>query len=156
MKFSELPERRANSIASFFLKVAEIKSAESQEISRAGLQLLVIGNGAGILVLATFMGVIVQKGDSLSDLISPLIAFLVGATLGALMYIPLIAVASDAASHLGTTIEKFFNDQIELEELQGYSLTKRGKFVVNGLLLLSILCFVVGVVLGVIALYGRA
>jgi hypothetical protein len=136
--------------------VAEIKSAESQEISRAGLQLLVIGNGAGILVLATFMGVIVQKGDSLSDLISSLIAFLVGATSGALMYVPLIAVASDAASHLGTTIEKFFNDQIELEELQGYSLNKRGKLVVNGLLLLSILCFVVGVVLGVLALYGRA
>lgn len=156
MKFSELPERRANAIASLFLKVAEIKSAESQEISRAGLQLLVIGNGAGILVLATFMGVIVQKGDSLSDLISSLIAFLVGATSGALMYVPLIAVASDAASHLGTTIEKFFNDQIELEELQGYSLNKRGKLVVNGLLLLSILCFVVGVVLGVLALYGRA
>jgi len=155
MKYSELPERNAAAIAAFYLKVAEIKANESQEISRAGLKLLVLGNGAGVLILATFMGVIVQEGDSLSDLITPLVWFLVGATLGALIYIPLIAVAHDAANHLGTSIENFFRDQIELEELRSYGLTKRGTRIVNGMLVLSILCFVTGVILCVSALYGR-
>lgn len=155
MKFSQLPERHANAIAEFYLKVAEIKAAESQGLSRSGLQMLVIGNGAGIAVLATFMGVIVQKGESLSDLIAPLTAFLAGATVAALMYLPLIQVARDAANHIGTSIEAFFRDQMELEELKGYGLSKIGNVLVNGMLLSSIVCFVVGIVLCVIALNGR-
>lgn len=111
MRFSQLPERQANAIAEFYLKVAEIKAAESQDLSRSGLQMLVIGNGAGIAVLTTFMGVIVQKGESLSDLIAPLTAFLAGATVAALMYLPLIQVARDAANHIGTSVEAFFRDQ---------------------------------------------
>lgn len=156
MKFSDLSDRHADAIASLYLKIAEIKAAESQELARAGLRLLVLGNGAGILLLATFMGVIVQKGEPLSDLVTPLVWFLVGTILSALIYVPLIVVARDAANHLGTSIENFFKDKIELEELQSYGLTKRGAKIVNGLLMLSLFCFVVGVILCVIALYGRA
>lgn len=154
MKFSQLASRNAEAIAEFYVKVAELKAAQSQQLAQDGLRLLVLGNGAGVAVLATFLGVIVERGKPIGDLLSPLIWFLIGATLAALIYLPLIAVADRAAKHIGESIENFFKDKLELEQLQGYELTKRGVLVVNALLLLSIICFVVGVFLCVSALHG--
>jgi len=155
MKFSQLAERNAQAIADFFIKVAEIKAAQSQQLAQDGLRLLVLGNGAGVAILATFLGIIVERGEPVDDLLAPLISFLVGATLAALMYLPLILVADSAAKHIGESIENFFKDKLDVEQLQGYGLSKRGIIILNALLLLSIVCFVVGVVLCVSALHGR-
>ncbi len=155
MKFSQLDARNAEAIAGFYIKIAEITAAQSQQLAQDGLRLLVLGNGAGVAILATFLGGIIQNGKPVDDLLVPLIWFLIGVVFAALVYLPLIVVASDTAKHIGEGIEKFFKDEVNLEELQGYGLTKRGVFLVNTFLLLSIICFVVGIILCIFALHGR-
>ena len=73
MKFSQLDARNAEAIAGFYIKIAEITAAQSQQLAQDGLRLLVLGNGAGVAILATFLGGIIQNGKPVDDLLVPLI-----------------------------------------------------------------------------------
>jgi len=153
MKYSQLATKNGEAIASFYIKITEMCGNDSRQLTREGLRLLVLGNGAGVAIIATVLGIIIQRGEPIDNLPVPLVIFIIGTALAASVYLPLIAVATDTAKHIGESIEKVFRDELDLEHLQGYGFSKRGIVLVRVLLSLSIVSFIAGVALGVYALH---
>jgi hypothetical protein len=108
-------------------------------------RLLVLGNGAGIALLATFMGAVAAAGNPLANLVAPLWKFFIGCVLAALIYAPLMAVASQATNHIANQAFAFFQNQIDIESMQGYGFNRLGLWVVRLLALGSLSFFSWGV-----------
>lgn len=155
MKFSQIPERNAEALRTFYLTVAETTASESQRYSHEGLRLLLVGNGAGIAVIASLSSGYLAAGGKFGELAAPVIAFLIGTLLAGLAYIPLIAVSGNAASHIGRALEAFFQDQYEVEELQSWGFTKGGRILLLSLFAAALLSFLVGMILTLYTLSGR-
>lgn len=109
-------------------------------------RLLVLGNGAGIALLASFMGVVAGRGHPVAELVPPLWKFLLGCILAALIYAPHMAVAAQAVNHAANQTIQFLKNEIDLESVQGWVLDRRGQRVIALLALSSFLLFVVGVI----------
>jgi hypothetical protein len=152
MKYSELKERQAKALTSFYLAIIAVKSREEQEYSKSGLQLLVVGNSGGIALLGAFMLNLAARGESYRPYVAPLALFVLGAILASLMYVPLIAVANGAVSHLGNSLEKFFKDELSAEQLQSYGFNAVGRIVLLILLVGSIGSFFTAVVWTLVSL----
>jgi hypothetical protein len=72
--------------------------------------------------------------------------FLAGAVAGALVYLPLMAVANQAVNHAGKQYLDFVTCEIDLKEIRGYALNWVGRTVVWALALVSLALFAWGVV----------
>jgi hypothetical protein len=110
------------------------------------LRLSVISNGAGIALLATFMGAIFASESPDINLTGPLWKFLFGSIMAAFTYVPLMAVASNATTRAGENVAAFFQNQIEFESMKGYGLNRLGRNTVRALMLGSLTFFVWGVI----------
>lgn len=126
MKYSEMSESQKAAYRDILAIIVNVRSQEAQKYTYEGYRLLVIGNGAGIIILATFMGNMVGKVSAISVLMVPLFLFFLGIILAALTYIPLIAVANNGAVHVMNRVNDFFLDKIDIEQVEGYGLSHRG------------------------------
>jgi hypothetical protein len=152
MKFSELPDKQTNALIEFYARITDICSQEARSYSLAGFRLLLLGNSAGVAFLATTLAGLYTANASREDLILPLILFLVGVLFAGLAYLPVIGVASNAAKHIGESVEKFIKDELDLEELQGWGHTKFTMGILRGCILVSLGCLLIGVGLSVVAI----
>jgi len=94
MKYSDMSEAQKAAFRDILGTIINIKSQEEQKYIHDGYRLLVLGNGAGIAILAAFMGSLASHGNKISGLIIPLTLFTIGVVLAALTYVPLIAVSN--------------------------------------------------------------
>jgi hypothetical protein len=154
MKFSQMTEEQQDAIRETFLTVISVRSQEEQRYTEQFFLLLVLGNGTGVFLLATFMGALVTTNKAVGSLRVPLILFSIGAFLAAFVYVPLTAVANQATVNAFQQITDFFLDKKELEAIQPYGFNRRGLFIVWSLLLLSFLAFGVALIV-CIRILGR-
>lgn len=145
MKYTEMSDEQQEAFRGFFLMVLSTKSQEEKAYTDQFFNLLVIANGTGIALLATFMGALVKNAQQIVQLRTPMIIFLVGAFLAALVYLPLMSVANAATNNISTQVTDFFLDKKDLETIQTFGLNCAGRIIVSLLLLTSLLLFVVGV-----------
>lgn len=145
-KFREFDDDQRTVFKELLFRGIDRRIKEDMEYTSHVFKFLVLGNGAGIALLASFMGVVAGRGNPLDALISPLWKFLLGAVLAALIYAPMMAVATEATTKTLAEAVEFFQNRIEFEAMQGWGLSKRGRRVVAWLMALSLICFVWGVV----------
>jgi hypothetical protein len=145
MKYSDMSEAQKAAFRDILGTIINIKSQEEQKYIHDGYRLLVLGNGAGIAILAAFMGSLASHGNKISGLIIPLTLFTIGVVLAALTYVPLIAVSNQATINATNQITDFFLNKKDVEELQGYGFTKKGRFILAVLLGGSFIIFCVGI-----------
>jgi len=144
VKFKEMDKDQKDAYKNILLHMIQIKSQEEQEFGRQFLRLLTLGNGSGILLLSTFMGAISSNSENISALVDPLIKFSVGAILAALMYFPFLAVSHQATASIVNQVDQFLRNQISIDDIRGYGLSKKGRVVVFVLQVSSLIAFVWG------------
>lgn len=145
MKYKDMTQEQQEAFRGFLLNIVGIKSQEEQQYTQQFYRLLILGNGAGIVLLATFMGAVAGQGAQLAELVTPLIKFFFGAILAALVFFPLMGVANQATAHIGNQVSKFFLNELDIEQLQGYGLNKVGRIIIYALLIGSLASFGIGV-----------
>ncbi|WP_295625338.1 hypothetical protein [uncultured Nitrosomonas sp.] len=144
-KFKEFDNDQKSAFKELLFIVMERRIKEEIEYTNHVFKFLVLGNGAGIALLAAFMGAIAATGNPISELVSPLWKFLIGATLAAFIYVPLFAVASQATIHAANQISDFFQNKLDFEEIGSWSLNRKGLIIVQLLALTSLILFFWGV-----------
>ena len=154
MKYKEMSDEQKEAFKGFFLMVLTVKTQEEKAYTDQFFRLLMLGNGTGIALLATFMGALVRNAQQIVQLKTPMIVFLVGAFVAALVYLPLMTVANAATNNITTQVTDFFLDKKDVETIQGYGLNRAGRAVVMLLLFSSLILFVVGVAMS-IRILGR-
>jgi len=68
MKFKEMNDEQQEAFKSFFLMVLTVKTQEEQQYTQQFFRLLMLGNGTGIALLATFMGALVRNDQHITQL----------------------------------------------------------------------------------------
>lgn len=144
-KFRDLSPEQKEGIKELLLIGVERRIKEEIDYTNQIYRLLILGNGAGIALLTTFMGAILSSGNPIIELVSPLWKFLAGATFAALIYLPLMAVASQATIHNANQFSDFIQDKIDLEAIQGWGLSSGGRILILLFLLTSVSMFFWGV-----------
>ncbi len=145
MKYSQMSEAQQAAYRDILSTIVSVKSQEEQKYTHEGYRLLVLGNGAGIAILAAFMGSLAGTGNEFGPLLMPLKYFFVGTILAALTYVPLIAVANQATVKVTDQISDFFLDKLDIEKIRGYGFSRAGRVILALLLLGSFLSFCIGV-----------
>lgn len=145
-KFRELDADQKAIVKEMLLRAIDRRVKEDMEYTSQVYRLLVLGNGAGIALLASFMGVVAGRGHSIDALVSPLWKFLLGCILGALIYAPHMGVAAQAVYHAANQTTQFLKNELDLESIQGWGLSKRGRKLIAILALGSLILFVLGVI----------
>jgi hypothetical protein len=149
MKYKEMSDEQQEAFRGFLLMVLTVKTQEEKAYTDQFFHLLVIANGTGIALLATFMGALVRNAQQVAQLKTPMIVFLVGAFLAALIYLPLMSVANAATNNITTQVTDFFLDKKDIETMQPFGLNRAGRIVVWVLLVSSLVLFVVGVAMSI-------
>ena len=145
MKFQDMTREQQEAFSGLLLNIVSIKSQEEQQFTQQFFRLLILGNGVGIMLLATLMATMAGDAGQLIGLATPLIKFFVGAILAALVFFPLMAVSNQATVYIGGQVTKFFLNEIDIEEFRGYGLNKLERLAINLLLVGSLLAFSLGV-----------
>ena len=144
-QFKDFDDDQRVALKELLLRAVDRRVKEDMEYTNHVYRLLVLGNGAGIALWASFIGVVAGRGHPVGDLVSPLWKFLLGCVLAAFIYAPLMGVASQALNHQVKQTVQFFRNELEFETIQGWSLNKKGRILVGVLALSSLVCFVAGV-----------
>lgn len=147
MKFKELSSDQRQAYQALLINIVEVKQQEEAMYAQQFYKLLVLGNGAGIVLLATFMGAVTSNAHIIKALLSPLILFSFGAVLAAAIYFPLMGVANQATQHTLRQVNEFFQNKLDLDQIQGYGFNKKGIFVLWSLNISSLVCFSIGLYL---------
>jgi len=141
---------------SLILQLVAARKEEESHYVQQFYKLLVLGNGAGIVLLATFMGAVAQNAEFVELLVTPLVCFSIGAVLAASIYFPLMAVAGQSTGAILKQASEFFLNEIELEDIQHYGLNTKGRIIVFTLCLASLGMFTAGLYMCVGILRGVA
>ena len=147
MKFSELPEAQSKALTDFYGRIVDALAQEQRAYSLAGFRLLLLGNSAGVALLAGKFAGLYSTNASQTDLVTPLIFFLVGVFAGGFAYWPVIAVASGTARHIGDSVEKFIRDEIELEDMRSWGHNKLSTFLLMLFVWSSLICLIIGTIM---------
>ncbi len=145
MKFQDMTREQQEAFSGLLLNIVSIKSQEEQQFTQQFFRLLILGNGMGIVLLATFMATMSGDSAQLLGLATPLLKFFVGAILAALVFFPLMAVSNQATIYIGGQVTKFFLNEIDIEEFRAYGLNKLERLAINVLLVGSLVAFSLGV-----------
>jgi hypothetical protein len=154
MKYNEMSDEQKEAFRGLFLMALTVRTQEEKHYTEQFLRLLMLANGTGIALLASFMGALIRDTQQIAQLKTPMIIFLAGTFVGALVYVPLMDVASAATFNITTQVTDFFLNQKEVETMQGYGLNRVGRAVVRLLLFSSLVLFVVAVAM-CIRILGR-
>ena len=146
MKFKELDSEQKTAFTQFFCNIQNIKTQEEQNIVNQFYRLLIVGNGAGILLLSTFMGALTANGRPIAQLLSPLLKFLIGAALATFILFFAMGIASQAVVHMERQIKEIFHNVLDVENYQGYGFSKGGMRILRAIILGSLTMFIWGVV----------
>jgi hypothetical protein len=125
-KFSEIKEPERSTLTALYLEVLKTRAQEDRDLNSLGVRLLFISNAAALAAVITFIGALVQTGKSYLPLVTPLKFFFAGGVCAAAFQVLLMAMSSMSTAHLGTQLEQFVKNQLELEALRGYGFTRRG------------------------------
>jgi hypothetical protein len=154
MKFKDMNEYQQEAFRELFLTALTVRTQEEQQYSQQFYRLLMLGNGTGIALLATFIGALVRDNKQVTQLRTPMIVFLVGACVASLVYLPLMSVANAATNNITNQVTEFFLNKRDVETLQGYGLNLAGRIVVKFLLFASLTLFVIGVCIRILGRLG--
>lgn len=156
MRFSKLNPRVADAFSTYLIAVTVARRSEGFGLLIFFLKALVTSNLAGIFSVLTFVGVLVQSGKQIENLLDPLWLFLVGVAFGAGAIIVFVIFSVQAAEHMTEVSEKFIRDELDFGDLKGLILSKvTGRFI-QICILLSGSALVCGVVLAGIRLASFA
>ena len=151
MKFSQLNDPQQRAIQAALETLLSTKAQEEHQLSMSGYRLLILGNGAGVTLLAAFLSSIV--GEPLfRDLLAPLALFLFGLLLSALSYIPLVAVTNRSLVALWNEYNSIVRDEKHLEEFKGHGFNALGKVIFFGLIGFSLVSFLAAAVWVIVVL----
>jgi hypothetical protein len=145
MKYKDMTDEQKEAFRGFLLMALTVKTQEEKAYTDQFFRLLMLGNGTGIALLATFMGALVRNAQQIVQLKTPMIVFLIGAFIAASVYFPLMSVAAAATNNITAQVTDFFLNKKDIEAMQGYGLSRAGRAVVMLLLLASLVLFVIGV-----------
>jgi len=145
MKYKDMTDEQKEAFRGFFLMALTVKTQEEKAYTDQFFRLLMLGNGTGIALLATFMGALVRNAQQIVQLKTPMIVFLIGAFIAASVYFPLMSVANAATNNITAQVADFFLNKKDIETMQGYGLNRAGRAVVMLLLFASLALFVIGV-----------
>ena len=134
MKYKEMSKEQQEAFRSLFLNALSIKSQEEQQYTQQFFRLLVLGNGTGIVLLVSFIGANAGKN----------LPYFIGAILAALVYFPLMSVASQATVHIANQVNDFFLNKLNVEDFQGYGFNGIGRAIIFLLLISSLVAFCIG------------
>lgn len=143
--FRDLDADQKDAFKELVLRAIDRRVREEIEYTNQVNRLLLLGNGAGVAILVTFMGSVASHGNPLAEFAAPLWKFFIGCVLAALIYLPTLAVASQATFHIEKQAMSFFQNEIDLDTLRGYGFNRFGQWVISSLSLASLLFFSWGV-----------
>ncbi|MDH5553433.1 MAG: hypothetical protein OEX82_08920, partial [Nitrosomonas sp.] len=75
MKFQDMTREQQEAFSGLLLNIVSIKSQEEQQFTQQFFRLLILGNGMGIVLLATFMATMAGESAQLQGLATPLLKF---------------------------------------------------------------------------------
>ncbi|MBT5305468.1 MAG: hypothetical protein HOL31_10350 [Candidatus Scalindua sp.] len=129
----------------YYMLVLQTRITSMQRYSDQVLRFLLLGNGAGILLLATFMGNLAGNNKDFSMMVNPLMAFVFGLLLAALVFIPLIYIANKSVNKISNQSIDFFFNHSSTCNLRDYIVKPFLRIVVMGLFIISAIMFFLGV-----------
>ncbi len=142
--FKDLDPEQREAFKSICLQALESKLKEDAIFTLQVYKFLVIGNAAGIALIAAFLSGALTAGFATSTLASPLWKFFLGAVAAAFIQVVHMAVSGDGVTYISKQVMDFFLNQHHIEEFQSWGLSKRGRKIVLGLMLISFLLFLWG------------
>ena len=74
-KYKDFDDDQKSAVKELLFIGIERRIKEEGEYTNQVFKLLILGNGAGIALLSTFMGAIAASGNPISELVSPLWKF---------------------------------------------------------------------------------
>jgi hypothetical protein len=144
-RFHDLDAEQKDAFKELLLRAIDRRIREEMDYTSQVNRLLLLGNGAGVAILVTFMGAVASNGNPLAEFAAPLWKFFIGCVLAALIYFPTLAVASQATFHIEKQAKAFFQNQMDIEALEGYGYNRFGRWFVTLLSLMSLFFFSWGV-----------
>jgi hypothetical protein len=143
--FKDLDNDQKNAFKDLLMRAIDRRVREELDYTNQVFRFLVYDHGAGVALLATFMGAVAAAGSPLAALVSPLWKFFIGCIIAAVIYAPMMAVAGDATNHTVNQAVNFFLNQLPVEDLKGYHFSTFGQAVVRILAMTSLTFFSWGV-----------
>lgn len=111
MKYKEMTDEQKEAFRGFLLMALTAKTQEEKAYTDQFFRLLMLGNGTGIALLATFTGALVRNAQQIVQLKTPMIVFLIGAFIAASVYFPLMSVANAATNNITAQSYRFLSQQ---------------------------------------------
>lgn len=144
-RFRDLDPDEKDAFKELVLRGIDRRIREETEYTNQVIRFLVLGNAAGIVLLAGFMGGVASKDGALTELVSPLWKFFFGCVFAALIYAAHMVVSTQATNYILKQAVAFFKSEIEMESMSSYGFSKRGIWIVRLLALTSMIFFTWGV-----------
>ncbi len=145
MKYSEMNDDQKEAFREYYMLVLQTRIAEGQKYSDQVLRFLILGNGAGILLLATFMGTLAGNNKNFSMMVNPLMGFVLGLLFASLVFIPLLYIANKSANKISNQSIDFFFNQSDTCNLRDYIVKPFLRIVIMVLFIFSASLFFWGV-----------
>ncbi len=143
--FRDLDPDQKEALKEVVFRGIDRRIREEIEYTNQVIRFLVLGNAAGIVLLAGFMGGVASKDGALIELVSPLWKFFFGCVFAALIYAAHMTVSAQATNHIVKQAVAFFRSEIEIDSMRGYGFSKTGLWIVRLLALTSMIFFTLGV-----------
>lgn len=142
-KFSQLHADQKDAMTQFLAIGLGRLINDQMEHTNQAHKLLVLGNGAGIALLASFMGVILSNKQPIDDLVAPLGVFLLGTIFAAIIHAQLSVFMHGSVTFHFTQAQDFLLDRVDLEGFKNWVPNRTNKFIGAALPLASFLCFII-------------
>ena len=145
MKYSEMDDDQKEAFREYYMLALQTSITQEQKYSDQVLRFLILGNGAGILLLTTFMGTLASNNKDFSTLVNPLVKFFLGLLFASLVFVPFIYIANKSTNKISDQLLEFFLNQSDTCNLGGYRIKSFLRIVVMGLFIISASMFFWGV-----------
>lgn len=139
MKFSQLPSERKSVFQELTVSPLLKQLDFLYNLEAFGIKLLLLANGTGLLLTASLLGTIKEKGVSLSIVFY---GYFVGLILAGLVYLLIWSVTAWAVRKNHEEISSVFADKMDIEGMQMYGLSRMGRVIYMLLSSFSLFIFI--------------
>ena len=108
-------------------------------------QSFLFANGAGIIILTTYMGVLSGSNAPVSRLIFPLVLFILGALAGAGLIWYTLGVLGNSLVNIREQMFKLFQSELDIEQYQNWGFSRKGLMIVGAIQIISGGAFLLGI-----------
>ena len=144
--FKDLPDESKDGFKLLLTSGVDRVVKDHAEYSAQAYRLMFLSNTAGIALLASFIGVMVGKGQGVGSLLWPLALFLIGTVLSGSFLIRLAAFLEGATTHHANQAFSILVNHMHIERITPWVWSPRSMTLNKASMLGSFGCFVSAVI----------